>query len=80
MAAAPEAITKALALMDKEIKQQQEKNTALQKQIDSDIESAVVRLAKQRGYEVVFKKFKINVSAVDITDDIIAEVKKPKDK
>lgn len=80
MAAAPEAITKALALMDKEIKQQQEKNTALQKQIDSDIESAVVRLAKQRGYEVVLKKFKINVSAVDITDDVIAEVKKPKDK
>lgn len=80
MAAAPESITKALALMDKEINKQQEKNTALQKRIDSDIESAVVKLAKQRGYEVVLKKFKINVSAVDITDDIIAEVKKPKDK
>ena len=80
MAAAPEAINKAIALMDKEINKQQEKNAALKKQIDGDIEDAVVKLAKQRGYDVVFNTFKVNVSAADITDEVIAEVKKSKDK
>jgi len=80
MAAAPEAMANALAIMDREIDKQQDKNNTLKKKINSDIESIAVKLAKQRGYTIVFNTFKANVSAADITDDVIAELKKLKDK
>ncbi len=76
MADAPEALGKALAVMDKEIDKQQDKNKALQKKINADIESVAVKLAKERGYTIVFNTFKANVSADDITDKVIAEIKK----
>ena len=80
MAAAPDALEKALAVMDKEIDKQQEKNSSLKKKINSDIEGVVVKLAKERGYTIVFNTFKANVSADNITDNVIAELKKLKDK
>lgn len=80
MAAAPDALAKALAVMDKEIDKQQEKNNSLKKKINSDIEGVTIKLAKERGYTIVFNTFKANVSASDITNDVIAELKKLKDK
>lgn len=80
MAAAPESLTKALAIMDKEIDKQQDKNKLLKEKIDKDTEELVVKLANKRGYTIVFNTFKANVSADDITNDIIAELKKLKDK
>lgn len=76
MATAPEALGKALAVMDKEIDKQQDKNKDLQKKIHVDIENAAIRLAKEHGYTIVFNSFKANVSADDITDKVIAEIKK----
>lgn len=80
MAAAPEAMAKALEVMDREIDKQQDKNNTLKKKINNDIESIAIKLAKQRGYTIVFNTFKANVSAADITDDIVVELKKLKDK
>jgi len=80
MSAAPEALANALTIMDKEIDKQQDKNKTLKKQINSDIENIAVKLAHQRGYSIVFNTFKVNVSADDITNDIISEFKNVKKK
>ena len=72
---APNSLKQALAIMDKEIDKQQEKNNKLRKEISSDIEKSAVNLAKQRGYSVVFNQFKANVKAADITNDIISDLK-----
>lgn len=72
---APQALNRALEIMDKEIRAQQEKNEQLRKKIDTDIESVVVRLAQERGYTVVFSECKVNVRADDLTKEIIKEIK-----
>ena len=38
----------------------------------------VTRLAKERGYTIVFNKVKVNVKADDITAEVIKELKKSK--
>ena len=78
MSAAPEALNNAVAIMDKEIEKQQDKNKALREEINKDIEKFAVKLAQERGYTIVFNTYKANVSAADITNDIIAELKKTK--
>lgn len=78
LAIAPEALNNALAIMDKEIEKQQDKNAALKKQINKDIEEIAISLAKKRGYTIVFNSFKANVSAEDITNDIVTELKNRK--
>lgn len=80
MAAAPEALANALAVMDREIDKQQDKNNTLKKNINSDIEGLAIKLAKERGYTIVFNTYKANVSAEDITNDIIINLKKIKNK
>ena len=62
--------------MDKEITKQQEKNDRLQKSIHSDIASQAARLAHEKGYSVIFKKYKVNVRADDITTDIVNHLPK----
>ena len=76
LSAAPKALDAALRIMDREIDKQQEKNEQLRKQINSDIESQAVRLAHERGYSIVFNKFKVNLKAEDITDAIVQALKK----
>lgn len=78
LSAAPQALNTALSIMDREIDKQQEKNEQLKKQINSDIESQAVRLAHERGYSIVFNKFKVNLKAEDITDAIVQALKKDK--
>ena len=78
MSAAPEALNNAVTIMDKEIEKQQDKNKALREEINKDIEKFAVKLAQERGYTIVFNTYKANVSAADITNDIIAELKKTK--
>lgn len=80
MSAAPEALAKALAVMDREIDKQQDKNKTLKKKINDDIESVAIKLAKERRYTIVFNTFKANVSADDITNDIITNLKKINNK
>ena len=69
--AAPKAFNNALSIIDREIDKQQEKNDSLKKQINQDIESQAVKLAHERGYTIVFNKFRVNMKAEDITAAII---------
>ena len=74
--AAPKALNNALSIIDREIDKQQEKNDSLKKQINQDIESQAVKLAHERGYTIVFNKFRVNIKAEDITAAIIKALKK----
>ena len=74
--AAPKAFNNALSIIDREIDKQQEKNDSLKKQINQDIESQDVKLAHERGYTIVFNKFRVNMKAEDITAAIIKALKK----
>ena len=74
--AAPKALNNALSIIDREIDKQQEKNDSLKKQIYQDIESQAVKLAHERGYTIVFNKFRVNMKAEDITAAIIKALKK----
>ena len=74
--AAPKALNNALSIIDREIDKQQEKNDSLKKQINQDIESQAVKLAHERGYTIVFNKFRVNMKAEDITAAILKALKK----
>lgn len=74
--AAPKALNNALSIIDREIDKQQEKNDSLKKQINQDIESQAVKLAHERGYTIVFNRFRVNMKAEDITAAIIKALKK----
>ena len=74
--AAPKALNNALSIIDREIDKQQEKNASLKKLINQDIESQAVKLAHERGYTIVFNKFRVNMKAEDITAAIIKALKK----
>ena len=74
--AAPKAFNNALSIIDREIDKQQEKNDSLKKQINQDIESQAVKLAHERGYTIVYNKFRVNMKAEDITAAIIKALKK----
>lgn len=78
MEAAPKALQNILAILDREIEKQQAKCDALKKQMGRDVESQVVKLAKERGYTIVFNTFKVNVKAEDITEQVLAALKKQK--
>lgn len=77
---APSALQNALSIMDREIDKQQEKNAALEKEINQDIENVVMRLVDKNGYTIVFNTVKVNLTADDITDKIISELQKEKNK
>lgn len=74
--AAPKALNNAMSIIDREIDKQQEKNDSLKKQINQDIESQAVKLAHERGYTIVFNRFRVNMKAEDITAAIIKALKK----
>lgn len=76
LSAAPKALHNALAIMDREIDKQREKNEQLQKKIDRDISSQAAKLAHENGYTIVFKRYKVNIKADDITDRIIKDLPK----
>lgn len=71
---APEALTKALAIMDREITKQQTKNDQLQKQLTEDAEAIVVRMAHEQGYTIVFNQFQVNLQAADLTTAVVKEL------
>ena len=77
---APSALQNAISIMDREIDKQQEKNSALEKEINQDIENVVMRLVDKNGYTIVFNTVKVNLTADDITDKIISELQKEKNK
>lgn len=71
LAKVPEALTKAMAAIDKQADKLQESNEKLRAGIRSDIESNVIKLAHERQYTIVFHSVKVNIKADDITDDVV---------
>ena len=78
LAGAPAALNNALSIMDREIDRQQDKNDRLRRKIGGDIESIAVKLAHERSYTIVFNKYKANIKADDITEDIVSQLKMKK--
>jgi hypothetical protein len=76
---APGALKDALSTVDQELDRQQQGIESLEASIKKDMQSAVIKLAKERHYSVVFYKYHANVSADDITGDVIAILKKQAD-
>ena len=72
----PAALQELLGTVDQELDKQQQAIETLETAIKKDMESVVAKLAKERGYSVVFHKYRMNVSADDITGDVIAGLKK----
>ena len=70
LAKVPEALTKAMAAIDKQADKLQESNEKLRAGIRNDIESNVIKLAHERQYTIVFHSVKVNIKADDITDDV----------
>lgn len=71
LAKVPEALTKAMAAIDKQADKLQESNEKLRAGIRNDIESNVIKLAHERQYTIVFHSGKVNIKADDITDDVV---------
>lgn len=71
LAKVPEALTKAMAAIDKQADKLQESNEKLRAGIRNDIESNVIKLAYERQYTIVFHSVKVNIKADDITDDVV---------
>ena len=67
----PEALTKAMAAIDKQADKLQESNEKLRAGIRNDIESNVIKLAHERQYTIVFHSVKVYIKADDITDDVV---------
>lgn len=74
----PEQMKDLLASVDKELDNRQQLVDKLQDGMKKDVESIVMKLAKSRGYTVVFHKYRVNVKADDITQDVITELKNMK--
>ena len=71
LAKVPEALTKAMAAIDKQADKLQESNEKLRAGIRNDIESNVIKLAHERQYTIVFHSVNVNIKADDITDDVV---------
>lgn len=71
LAKVPEALTKAMAAIDKQADKLQESNEKLRAGIRNDIESNVIKLAHERQYTIAFHSVKVNIKADDITDDVV---------
>lgn len=78
LAKVPEALTKAMAAIDKQADKLQESNEKLRAGIRNDIESNVIKLAHERQYTIVFHSVKVNIKADDITDDVVKDLQNMK--
>lgn len=73
---APAALNKALGAVDRELDSRQQAVEALEETIKKDVEGVVAKLAKERGYTIVFHKYRTNIAAEDITGDVLTELGK----
>ncbi len=73
---APGALKELLGTIDGEMDKRQQSIETLETSIKKDTESIVIKLAKERGYSVIFHKYRTNVSADDVTGDGISGLKK----
>ena len=73
---APGTLKELLGTIDGELDKRQQGIETLETSIKKDTESIVIKLAKERGYSIIFHKYRTNVSADDVTGDVIAGLKK----
>ena len=73
---APAALEKLLGTVDQELDKRQQGIEALETSMKKDMESIVLKLAKERRYSIIFHKYRANISADDITGDVISGLKK----
>jgi len=73
---APAALHELLGTVDQELDKRQQGIETLETSMKKDMESIVLKLAKERGYSIVFHKYRTNISADDITGDVISGLKK----
>ena len=73
---APGALTELLGTIDEELDKRQQGIETLETSIKKETESIVIKLAKERGYSIIFHKYRTNVSADDVTGDVISGLKK----
>ena len=72
----PGALKELLGTIDGELDKRQQSIETLETSIKKDTESIVIKLAKERGYSIIFHKYRTNVSADDVTGDVISGLKK----
>ena len=65
-----------LGTIDEELDKRQQGIETLETSIKKETESIVIKLAKERGYSIVFHKYRTNVAADDVTGDVISGLKK----
>lgn len=65
-----EELDKLIESMDKQIRQQEDKEKKLREDIDSDILSAIKKVNLSRKYTLIFRNPRANISADDITDEV----------
>ena len=70
------AFEKTLMNIEQQLTEQRLLQEKLYNQILNDIKSVVTQIAMQKKYTVVFSKIELNISATDITDEIIEGLKK----
>ncbi len=70
-----EELDKLLASMDEQIKIKREIYVKIQKNINSDIETALKKINLEKKYTLILKNVRANPGAEDITDRVSAEVK-----
>ena len=73
---APESLQALLGSVDRELDKRQQEIELLEKSIQQDVGSIVMKLAKEKGYTIVFHKYKANISADDITQPVIQDLQK----
>ena len=73
---APGALKELLGTIDEELDKRQQGIETLETSIKKETESIVIKLAKERGYSIIFHKYRTNVSADDVTGDVISGLKK----
>ncbi len=72
----PGALKELLGSIDGELDKRQQSIETLETSIKKETESIVIKLAKERGYSIIFHKYRTNVSADDVTGDVISGLKK----
>jgi len=72
----PESLSRLLTSLDAKLDEKQQAIASMENGMRVDMESVVTKLARERKYSVVLHKFRVNVNADDITQDVLQELNK----
>ena len=74
----PKELAKLMASLDKQVEIKQKSYELLRKEIDADVQSALLKVLNGRKDILVVKKPLVNLTAVDLTEKVCTELKKIK--